>query len=114
MWVSRLCTSGFREHCSRSACYLVQGFTPVEGATRRDHGLSSHPPRAEQTRFYATSFKVSPSNQTATPRSTASFSTNCPGTTERAGKPPRLGSQPGVDHRKLKVVRNIITASPLP
>ena len=40
---------------------------------------------------------------------------NCPGTAERAGKPPRLGSQtPGVVTRKLRVVRNIPTAKALP
>ena len=39
---------------------------------------------------------------------------NCPGTAERAGKPPRLGSQtPGVVMRKLRVVRNIPTARAL-
>jgi hypothetical protein len=33
---------------------------------------------------------------------------------DRAGKPPRLGSHPGVVTRKLSVVRNIPAASPLP
>ena len=33
---------------------------------------------------------------------------------ERAGKPPRLGSQPGVVTRKVSVVRNVPAASPLP
>jgi hypothetical protein len=31
---------------------------------------------------------------------------------DTAGNPPRLGSQPGVVNKKLKVVRNIPTASP--
>ena len=57
---------------------------------------------------------ASPSDHTAAPSSTTSFSRNCPGTTDSAGKPPRLGSQPGVEKRKLSVVRNIITAIPLP
>jgi hypothetical protein len=33
---------------------------------------------------------------------------------ESAGKPPKLFSHPGVVTRKLSVVRNIATASPLP
>ena len=33
---------------------------------------------------------------------------------ESAGKPPRLGSHPGVVNRKVSVVRNVPTASPLP
>src|SRR5207245_134729 len=57
---------------------------------------------------------ASPSDHTAAPSSTTSFSRNCPGTTESAGKPPRLASQPGVEKRKLSVVRNIITAIALP
>src|SRR5207244_3656149 len=57
---------------------------------------------------------ASPSDHTAAPSSTTSFSRNWPGTTESAGKPPRLGSQPGVEKRKLSVVRNIITAVALP
>src|SRR5438093_10440951 len=59
-------------------------------------------------------FSASPSDHTAAPSSTTSFSRNCPGTTDRAGKPPRLGSHPGVENRKLSVVRNIITAIALP
>src|SRR5436309_6968429 len=59
-------------------------------------------------------FSAAPSDQTAAPSSTTSFSRNCPGTTDSAGKPPRLGSQPGVENRKLSVVRNIITAIALP
>src|SRR5437667_10752624 len=59
-------------------------------------------------------FSASPSDHTAAPSSTTSFSRNCPGTTDRLGKPPRLGSHPGVENRKLSVVRNIITAMPLP
>jgi hypothetical protein len=39
---------------------------------------------------------------------------NWPGIADIAGKPPRLGSQPGVEKRKVSVVRNITAARPLP
>ena len=43
------------------------------------------------------------------------FSRNCPGATERAGNPPVLASQVGdVVIMKLRVVKNIATASKLP
>src|SRR5436190_20768304 len=54
------------------------------------------------------------SDHPAAPGRTTSFGRNCPGRTDRLGKPPRLGSHPGVENRKLSVVRNIITAMPLP
>src|SRR5438034_11845225 len=54
------------------------------------------------------------SDHTAAPSRTTSFRRNCPGRTDRAGKPPRLGAHPGVENRKLSVVRNIITAIALP
>src|SRR5262245_58283052 len=57
---------------------------------------------------------ASPSDQTAAPSSTTSFSRNCPGMADKAGNPPRLGSHPGVEKRKLSVVRNITTAIALP
>src|SRR5207253_858884 len=57
---------------------------------------------------------ASPSDHTAAPSSTTSFRRNWPGTTDSAGKPPRLDSQPGVERRKLSVVRNIMTAIALP
>jgi hypothetical protein len=56
----------------------------------------------------------SPSNKTQAPNNTMSFSKNCPGTTAKAGNPPKLGSQPGVENRKLRVVKNINIASTLP
>jgi len=60
-------------------------------------------------------FQVSPSVQSAIPSRAKSLMRNCPGTAERAGKPPRLGSQtPGVVTTKLRVVRNIPTARALP
>src|SRR5262249_51771050 len=57
----------------------------------------------------------SPSDQSEIPSSARSWMRTCPGTPERAGKPPALGSQtPGVVARKLRVVRNIPTARALP
>jgi hypothetical protein len=57
---------------------------------------------------------ASPNVETAAPSNTTSFRRNCPGNADRAGNPPRLGSQPGVENRKLRVVRNITTAEALP
>src|SRR5437762_7451756 len=52
--------------------------------------------------------QASPSVQSEIPSRARSLMRNCPGTADRAGKPPRLGSQtPGVVTRKLRVVRNI-------
>src|SRR6516164_11544335 len=48
----------------------------------------------------------------AAPSSTTSFNRNWPGIAEIPGKP-RVGSQPGVVKRKLKVVRNMPTESTL-
>src|SRR5215831_4890743 len=60
-------------------------------------------------------FQASPSVQSAIPSRARSLMRNCPGSAERAGKPPALGSQtPGVVTRKLRVVRNIPTARALP
>src|SRR5262249_26252587 len=60
-------------------------------------------------------FQVSPSVQSAIPRRARSLMRNCPGDPERAGKPPALDAQtPGVVTRKLRVVRNIPTATALP
>ena len=56
----------------------------------------------------------SPNDQIDAPSKTISFNKNCPGTTAKAGNPPKLGSQPGVENRKLSVVRNITIASTLP
>ena len=53
----------------------------------------------------------SPNNQMEAPSNTISFNKNCPGTTAKAGNPPKLGSQPGVENRKLSVVRNITNTS---
>src|SRR5579885_307482 len=59
--------------------------------------------------------QASPSVQSEIPSRARSLMRNCPGTADRAGKPPRLGSQtPGVVTRKLRVVRNIPTARALP
>ena len=55
-----------------------------------------------------------PSDQIDAPSNTISFSKNCPGTTAKAGNPPKLGSQPGVENKKLRVVKNISIASMLP
>ena len=40
----------------------------------------------------------SPRDQIDAPSNTLSFKKNCPGTTAKAGNPPKLGSQPGFDH----------------
>jgi hypothetical protein len=56
----------------------------------------------------------SPSDHMAAPSKTTSFSRNCPGIAESAGKPPRLGSHPGVENIKESVVRNISIARALP
>src|SRR5262245_32605991 len=70
--------------------------------------------RSEHRSQLYISCNASPKDHTAAPNRTISFSRNCPGTTESAGNPPRLDSQPGVENKKLKVVRNIMTASALP
>jgi hypothetical protein len=64
----------------------------------------------------AGSFAVmaSPSDHNSAPSRTTSFSKNCPTAPERAGNPPRLGSQPGVENKNESVVRNIRTATVLP
>src|SRR5262249_40358539 len=59
--------------------------------------------------------QASPSNQSEIPSRARSLMRNCPGSAERAGKPPALGSHtPGVVTRKLRVVRNIPTAKARP
>src|SRR5262249_27307382 len=58
--------------------------------------------------------KASPSDHIAAPSRTTSFSKNSPGVWETAGKPPRLGSHPGVENKNESVVRNISTARALP
>src|SRR5260370_37542860 len=56
----------------------------------------------------------SPSDHMAAPSNTRSFSRNCPGIAESAGKPPRLGSHPGSDNNHQNLVRNNTTVSALP
>src|SRR4051794_26319170 len=64
---------------------------------------------------YSLTCQDSPSVQSEIPSRARSLMRNCPGTADRAGKPPRLGSQTlGVVTRKLRVVRNIPTARALP
>src|SRR5262249_27265902 len=59
--------------------------------------------------------QASPSVQSEIPSKARSLMRNWPGSADRAGKPPRLGSHtPGVVTRKLRVVRNMPTASRLP
>jgi len=65
---------------------------------------------SRRLQFLAASANV----EIAAPSNTTSFRRNCPGNADRAGNPPRLGSQPGVENRKLRVVRNISTAEALP
>src|SRR5260370_13696483 len=60
------------------------------------------------------SVKASPNDHIAAPSKTTSFSRNCPTAPERAGKPPTLGSPPGVENKNQSVVRNITTPTPLP
>src|SRR5213593_2986304 len=57
---------------------------------------------------------ASPSDHIAAPSRTTSFIKNCPTAPESAGKPPRLGSHPGVENKNESVVRNIRTATALP
>src|SRR5258708_22647697 len=58
--------------------------------------------------------KASPNDHIAAPSRTTSFTRNCPTAPERAGKPPRLGSHPGVENKNESVVRNLSTAPALP
>src|SRR5436305_6698695 len=110
--------------------------TPCIGSAtlRRTLGIASSMPTSESDRLtmnrhsfdflYANAAhhplcsltcQASPSVQSEIPSRARSLMRNCPGTAERAGKPPRLGSQtPGVVTRKLRVVRNIPTARALP
>src|SRR6185503_19831386 len=57
---------------------------------------------------------ASPSDHNAAPSGTTSLIKNSPTSPESAGKPPRLGSQPGVENKNESVVRNISTAPALP
>src|SRR6516162_6600702 len=107
----------------------------IDSATlRRTLGIASRMPTSESDRLtmnrhsfdfmyvYATHHPLcslachaSPSDQSEIPSRARSLMRNCPGSADRAGKPPRLGSQtPGVVTRKLRVVRNITTARALP
>src|SRR6476660_9335385 len=58
--------------------------------------------------------QASPSDHNAAPSNTTSFKRNCPGRAESAGNPPRLGSHPGVESKKERVVKNMSTAPALP
>src|SRR5215468_11685704 len=107
----------------------------IDSATlRRTLGIASRMPTSESDRLtmnrhsfdlmYANAThhplcsltcQASPSVQSEIPSRARSLMRNCPGTADRAGKPPALGSQtPGVVMRKLRVVRNIPTARALP
>src|SRR5262245_47496756 len=57
---------------------------------------------------------ASPAVHRAAPSKTTSLMRNWPGTADRAGKPSDGSMTPGVENRKLRVVRNIPTASALP
>src|SRR5260370_23653284 len=57
---------------------------------------------------------AAPSDHIAAPSRTTSFSRNCPTAPERAGKPPRLGSHPGVESKNESEVSNIRTPTTLP
>jgi hypothetical protein len=57
---------------------------------------------------------ASPNDHNAAPSRTTSLIKNSPTSPESAGKPPRLGSQPGVENKNESVVRNISTAPTLP
>src|SRR6266446_6814429 len=87
--------------------------TPSETCTHR----LLHSPRGQtgwDRRPSRHEVKASPSDHIAAPSRTTSFSRNCPTAPERAGKPPRLGSHPGVENKNESVVRNISTATALP
>jgi hypothetical protein len=55
----------------------------------------------------------SPNVNTAAPSSTTSFNRKPP-EPDKAGKPPRLFSQPGKENRNVNVAKNVHTASTLP
>lgn len=57
---------------------------------------------------------ASPKVHTAAPSSTASFTKNCPGTTEIPGNPNVASATPGVENKNDSVVKNIPAASALP
>src|SRR5262249_57573352 len=98
----------------------------IDSATlRRTLGIASRLPTSESDRLTmnrhsfdplcSLTCQASPSDQSEIPSRATSLMRNCPGCPESAGKPPALGSQtPGVVNMKLKVVRNIPTAKPLP
>src|SRR5215472_18446367 len=110
--------------------------TPCIGSAtlRRTLGIASRMPTSESDRLtmnrhsfdlmyvYAThhplcslTCQASPSVQSAIPSRARSLMRNCPGSAERAEKPPALdGQTPGVVTRKLRLVRNIPTAKALP
>src|SRR5262249_5296633 len=56
----------------------------------------------------------SPAVYRAAPSRSTSLIKNCPTGPDSTGKPPRLGSHPGVVIRNVSGVRNIPAASPLP
>ena len=58
--------------------------------------------------------KASPKDHVAALSRTTSFIRNRPTDPESAGKPPRLGSHPGVENKNESVVRNVSTAPELP
>ena len=49
------------------------------------------------------------SDQIDAPSNTISFNKNCPETTAKAGNPPKLGSQPGDENKKLRVVKTSVS-----
>ena len=85
-------------HRSRSAYPRVQNFACSPGKPSHKRASGS----------------ASPKDQSAAASNTRSLRRNWPGIADSAGKPPKLGSQPGVEKRKVSVVRNITAASPLP
>src|SRR5262249_16474116 len=103
------CTSSSKvELCSGQRDHVEDG--------NNDNFGSSPNTKAQGTgSLRSLAFQASPSDQREIPSRARSLIRNCPGFPERAGKPPALGSQtPGVVTRKLRVVRNIPTAKPLP
>src|SRR5215471_1580916 len=87
---------------------------PTPWGTGTDLGSVRNPFHSPKDSRRLEFFAASPNVETAAPSNTTSFRRNCPGNADSAGNPPRLGSQPGVENRKLRVVRNITTAAALP
>ncbi len=59
-------------------------------------------------------FNASPAVHTAAARNKTSFAINCPGIGDRLGNPYSGCHTPGVESKKVKVIKNMIIAPKLP